>query len=98
MPGTVGVQPVLRLCMEIRGIAYVYLCYGIHQMFNVVTNKKDIPHAILIRALEPVEGIDIMLAENEEKDSGFYINPWTGQSNQSNGHFYQSYRHGFIGR
>jgi DNA-3-methyladenine glycosylase len=43
------------------GVAYIYLCYGIHQMFNVVTNKKDIPHAILIRALEPVNGIDEML-------------------------------------
>jgi len=43
------------------GMAYVYLCYGIHHLFNVVTNKKDIPHAILIRALEPVKGIDIML-------------------------------------
>jgi DNA-3-methyladenine glycosylase len=43
------------------GVAYVYLCYGIHQMFNIVTNKKDTPHAILIRALEPVKGIDEML-------------------------------------
>lgn len=43
------------------GTAYIYLCYGIHHLFNVVTNKKDIPHAILIRALEPFEGIDIML-------------------------------------
>jgi DNA-3-methyladenine glycosylase len=44
------------------GTAYVYLCYGIHHLFNVVTNAKDIPHAILIRAIEPVDGIDIMLA------------------------------------
>ena len=44
------------------GVAYVYLCYGIHHLFNVVTNKKEIPHAILIRALEPLKGIDIMLA------------------------------------
>ena len=43
------------------GTAYVYLCYGIHHLFNVVTNKKDVPHAILIRALEPLEGIDTML-------------------------------------
>ncbi|HWJ30567.1 MAG TPA: DNA-3-methyladenine glycosylase, partial [Flavisolibacter sp.] len=35
------------------GTAYVYLCYGIHQMFNLVTNKAGIPHAILIRAVEP---------------------------------------------
>ena len=43
------------------GTAYVYLCYGIHHLFNIVTNKKEIPHAILIRALEPVDGVDTML-------------------------------------
>ena len=43
------------------GVAYVYLCYGIHHLFNVVTNMEDIPHAVLIRAIEPIEGIDIML-------------------------------------
>jgi DNA-3-methyladenine glycosylase len=42
------------------GTAYVYLIYGIHHLFNVVTNKKDIPHAVLIRALEPMEGIGVM--------------------------------------
>ena len=44
------------------GVAYVYLCYGIHHLFNVVTNTEDIPHAVLIRAVEPMEGVDIMLA------------------------------------
>ena len=43
------------------GVAYVYLCYGIHHLFNVVTNFKDVPHAILVRALEPLKGIDLML-------------------------------------
>ena len=43
------------------GFAYVYLCYGIHHLFNVVTNAKNVPHAILIRALEPVKGIEKML-------------------------------------
>lgn len=43
------------------GVAYVYLCYGIHHLFNVVTNNKETPHAILIRALQPVKGIDEML-------------------------------------
>ena len=43
------------------GAAYVYLCYGIHHLFNVVTNGKEIPHAILIRGLEPVKGEDHML-------------------------------------
>lgn len=43
------------------GTSYIYICYGMHQMLNVVTNKKDIPDAILIRAIEPLEGIDTML-------------------------------------
>ncbi len=43
------------------GTAYVYLCYGIHHLFNVVTNAEDNPHAILIRAIEPIKGIESML-------------------------------------
>ncbi|MEO8961888.1 MAG: DNA-3-methyladenine glycosylase [Ginsengibacter sp.] len=43
------------------GTAYVYICYGMHQMMNIVTNKQEIPDAVLIRAIEPLEGIDIML-------------------------------------
>lgn len=43
------------------GTAYVYLCYGIHHLFNVVTNEKDIPHAVLIRGVEPLVGIEHML-------------------------------------
>jgi len=43
------------------GFAYVYLCYGIHHLFNVVTNEKNIPHAILIRGVEPLKGINKML-------------------------------------
>ena len=42
------------------GTAYVYLCYGIHHLFNVVTNVEEVPHAVLIRAITPVEGMDIM--------------------------------------
>ncbi len=44
----------------IGGTAYVFFVYGMYNQFNVVTNVKDAPHAVLIRALEPVEGIEIM--------------------------------------
>ena len=43
------------------GTAYVYLCYGIHHLFNVVTNVEGTPHAVLIREVEPLKGIDIIL-------------------------------------
>ncbi|MFI5136264.1 MAG: DNA-3-methyladenine glycosylase [Sphingobacteriales bacterium] len=43
------------------GVAYVYLCYGIHEMFNIVTSVEGRPHAILIRAINPTEGLDVML-------------------------------------
>ena len=43
------------------GVSYVYLCYGIHHLFNVVTNSEEVPHAVLIRAAEPITGIAEML-------------------------------------
>ncbi len=46
---------------EAGGISYVYLCYGIHHLFNVVTSIKNNPHAVLIRGIEPVLGIPTML-------------------------------------
>ncbi len=49
------------------GVAYVYLCYGIHSLFNIVTNRRGIPHAVLIRAIKPIDGIDIMLARLGKK-------------------------------
>jgi DNA-3-methyladenine glycosylase len=49
------------------GKGYVYLCYGIHHLFNVVTNIKETPHAVLVRAVEPMEGIGIMLQRTGKK-------------------------------
>ncbi|ANF52803.1 3-methyladenine DNA glycosylase [Chryseobacterium glaciei] len=42
------------------GISYVYLCYGIHHLFNVVTSIENEPHAVLVRAVEPLIGQEIM--------------------------------------
>src|SRR5438270_13223043 len=39
------------------GTAYVYFVYGMYHQFNVVTNVRDVPHSVLVRALEPVDGI-----------------------------------------
>jgi len=50
------------------GIAYVYLCYGIHEMLNIVTSTERHAQAILIRAIHPTDGIDlIMERRNMEK-------------------------------
>jgi DNA-3-methyladenine glycosylase len=43
------------------GIAYVYLIYGMYHLFNVVTNQKDIPHAVLIRAIKPYKNENLIL-------------------------------------
>ena len=42
------------------GVTYVYLCYGIHSLLNIVTGDKDIPHAVLIRAIKPCIGTEII--------------------------------------
>lgn len=42
------------------GVSYVYLCYGIHHLFNVVTSVDGEPHAVLVRAVEPLIGQEIM--------------------------------------
>jgi DNA-3-methyladenine glycosylase len=60
------------------GTVYVYIVYGLHYLFNVVTNKKDTPHAILIRALEPVEGVDYMLKRTGKPVADYTITKGPG--------------------
>jgi len=50
-----------KTMFEKGGIAYIYLCYGIHHLFNVVTGTKGMAHAVLIRAIEPTDNIPFML-------------------------------------
>ncbi len=52
------------------GRAYVYVSYGVHWMLNAVTERADYPSAVLIRALEPVSGLDAMKRRRQTKDVG----------------------------
>ena len=52
------------------GVAYVYLCYGIHHLFNVVVGDIDQPLAILIRAGQAAVGIDTMLERRKQQRAG----------------------------
>jgi len=60
-----------EIMYRIGGTAYIYLCYGVHSLFNVVTNLEEIPHAILIRAISPVDGTGLIqkrLGANRKPD------------------------------
>jgi len=61
------------------GHAYVYLCYGMHHLFNVVTNDEGIPHAVLVRGILPLDGTEFMLKRrNKNKlDKGLCSGPGT---------------------
>jgi DNA-3-methyladenine glycosylase len=67
------------------GNTYVYLCYGIHHLFNIVTNKKDTPHAVLIRAVIPKEGIAAVLKRRNQKSLTKKIADGPGTSSQALG-------------
>lgn len=67
------------------GVAYVYLCYGMHHLFNVVTNESDIPHAILIRAGEPVFGKEYMLSRTRKTKMDYTITRGPGNVSKALG-------------
>src|ERR1700761_9208875 len=56
------ITPRTKIMFEEGGTAYIYLCYGIHEMFNIVTSTEGHAQAILIRAIEPTDGIETILA------------------------------------
>lgn len=62
-----GRTPRTSVMFEAGGTAYIYLCYGIHQMFNIVTGPAGTAHAILVRAVEPLEGTAVMLRRTGKK-------------------------------
>lgn len=61
------------------GHAYVYMCYGIHYLFNVVTNREDAAEAVLIRAIEPLQGMDEMRNRRNLFRNGFHLTSGPGK-------------------
>lgn len=80
------------------GFAYVYLCYGIHHLFNVVTNAKDIPHAILVRAIEPLSGISYMLKRTGKKDPDHTLTKGPGNVSKALGILTNHSGHSLLGK
>jgi DNA-3-methyladenine glycosylase len=67
------------------GIAYVYLCYGLHHLFNVVTSVENDPKAVLIRGIVPIEGIEIVFERRKNKQSALQIGIGPGKTSQCMG-------------
>lgn len=67
------------------GIAYVYLCYGIHHLFNIVTNKEGVADAVLIRAVQPIEGEKYMTQRRGKEHMKPVISNGPGKLSQALG-------------
>ena len=74
-----------KTMFEKPGTAYIYLVYGFHHLFNVVTAPEDVAHAVLVRAVEPIVGIDIMLERRNRTSSDFDLTNGPGKWTQAFG-------------
>jgi DNA-3-methyladenine glycosylase len=67
------------IMFESGGYSYVYLCYGMHHLFNVVTNVKGVAEAVLIRALEPTHGLAEMTLRRGKLANPFHLTSGPGK-------------------
>lgn len=74
-----------EMMYEAGGVCYIYLCYGVYSLMNVVTNQKGVPHAILIRAIEPTIGIETMQIRRCKRKTKDYLTSGPGMLTQSLG-------------
>ncbi|MCZ2443705.1 MAG: DNA-3-methyladenine glycosylase [Flavobacteriales bacterium] len=80
------------------GKAYVYLCYGLHHLFNIVTNEEDIPHAVLIRSILPYDGLQIQLERRKCKIWLYPVMQGPGKVSQALGITVQENGQSLLGR
>lgn len=64
------------------GLAYVYLCYGIHNLFNIITGPEGMPRAVLLRAAVPIRGIDVI---KERRNNSAHLADGPGKLSQALG-------------
>ena len=64
-----GITPRTKVMFGEPGHAYTYFTYGNHWMFNVVTEREGFPAAVLIRAIQPIEGVDVMMERRLGRDT-----------------------------
>lgn len=64
---------------EKGGYTYVYLCYGMHHLFNIVTNQPGIAEAVLVRAVEPVHGMEEMFLRRGKLKNDFHLTSGPGK-------------------
>lgn len=74
-----------QIMFEPGGHAYVYLCYGIHHLFNVVSGPAGMAHAVLVRAVEPVYGVETMLQRRNMKQLKTTLSAGPGTSSAALG-------------
>jgi DNA-3-methyladenine glycosylase len=77
--------PKNKTMFAIGGTAYVYKCYGIHDMINVVTGPLNTAHAILIRAIEPLDGLEIIQKRRKSDKNNYHLTGGPGKVAQALG-------------
>lgn len=70
---------------EEGGISYIYLVYGFHHLFNVVTGSEGTAHAILVRAIQPVENIELMMSRRSSDSLSYNLTNGPGKWTEAMG-------------